>query len=534
MTTDADAMPDDATPDVAAARARAHAAYHAGDIDGCHEQVMALLSADPGDWQAATLLAAVYAAQDRQVEASGVLRQLLPFADRIPRLYQSLAVALYKSGDPDEAVAFLERELRQSGRRDTFINYLFTLGYAPGTTMATLRRQTELFHHQNVANAGITPFEHRPGPGDTPDKRLRVGYISGHFNWFQYMGFVHPILCAHDPERIQPVCLSLHPDDQFSHVYGGRVEVHRIDPADAAVAASACHDLDIDILVDLIGVDPAGQFDIVAHRPGKIQLVWQNSTGTTGNPAIDYSLGDALLIPPHHDPHYSETVLRVPTVNVAYHAYVPLPDPVPPPCLTAGRVTFGSLSLMHKVNRHCIDLWARVLHAVPDSRFVLRNGALKDPKLQRKLLAWFAAAGIAADRITVGPTPLGPGYLQHYAEIDIALGTVPVNGGTTVTEALHVGVPMLSLDWDTCLGLTGREILTAVGLGDWACPTAADLVATAAALAADRQGLADFRAGFRDRIVAERLFDAATLVREAEAVFRRIWQDWLARHAGAA
>jgi len=514
-------------PDAIAA---ARAAYQAGDMDGCHSQVMALLRADPSDWEAATLLAGVYARQDRNVEAVAVLRQLLPLADRIPKLHESLAVALYKSGEADAAVPFFEQELRRSGRRETFINYLFCLGYAASTDMDKLRRQNEAFHTQNAASRGIQPFEHRPGPADTPDKRLRIGYISGHFNWFQYMGFIHPILMAHDLDGFQPVCLSLNPDDQFSHVYQGQVDVVYVDPSDAAAAASRIRDLDIDILIDLIGVDPPGQFEIVAYRPGKLQMVWQNSTGTTGNPAIDYSLGDGLLIPPHHEPHYTERVLRVPTVNVAYHAYIPLPDPTPPPCLVNGFVTFGSLSLMHKVNPACVALWARVLQAVPGSRFVLRNSQLRDAKLREKVLAWFAAAGIGADRVTLGETPLGPAYLQHYAEIDVALGTIPVNGGTTVTEALCVGVPILSLDHDTCLGLTGREILTAVGQGEWALSKTDDFIAKAAELAADPSALATFRSDFRGRIERETLFDTATLVREAEELFRQVWRDWLAGH----
>src|SRR5438093_1253134 len=59
--------------------------------------------------------------------------------------------------------------------------------------------------------------------------------------------------------------------------------------------------------------------------------------------------------------------------------YVPpdeAPEVGPLPALEAGRITFGSLHNLAKLNDAVFDLWARVLHGLPSARLLLVRDAL--------------------------------------------------------------------------------------------------------------------------------------------------------------
>ena len=67
-------------------------------------------------------------------------------------------------------------------------------------------------------------------------------------------------------------------------------------------------------------------------------------------------------------------------------------------------------------------------------------------------------------------------FLRTYDQIDIALDTFPYNGGTTTTEALWQGVPVLSFNGDRWAARTSRSLLLAAGLDDWVAADETDYI----------------------------------------------------------
>ena len=62
---------------------------------------------------------------------------------------------------------------------------------------------------------------------------------------------------------------------------------------------------------------------------------------------------------------------------------------------------------------------------------------------------------------------MGVSHLSRYDEIDIALDPFPVNGSTTTFEALHQGVPVLTMRGDTVTGMWSASLVKRV-LGTFA------------------------------------------------------------------
>ena len=113
-------------------------------------------------------------------------------------------------------------------------------------------------------------------------------------------------------------------------------------------------------------------------------------------------------------------------------------------------------------------------------------------------------------------------FLQGYDRIDIALDTFPYNGGTTTTEALWQGVPVLTYAGDRWVARTSASLLRAAGLDAWLARDEDDLLAKASALARDPatpDRLATLRAGLRARLADSAACDTAGLCRALEQIY---------------
>src|SRR5262249_5782479 len=135
-------------------------------------------------------------------------------------------------------------------------------------------------------------------------------------------------------------------------------------------------------------------------------------------------------------------------------------DGGPLPALTNGHVTFGSFNRTSKSGQAVVDLWARVLHAVPGSRFLL--GGIRNAGMAATMAARFAAAGIPQERLTFRPHTRD--YLRFHREVDMLLDSFPYAGGTTTSTALRMGVPVLALASDTYVSRSGIILTHHVGL----------------------------------------------------------------------
>ena len=95
--------------------------------------------------------------------------------------------------------------------------------------------------------------------------------------------------------------------------------------------------------------------------------------------------------------------------------------------------------------------------------------------------------------------------------------TFPYNGGTTTTEALWQGVPVLTFNGDRWAGRTSRSLLLAAGLPEWVCNDREGYINAAIRLAhaADTPArLARLRGGLREQVRRSAACDTAGLCRE--------------------
>jgi predicted O-linked N-acetylglucosamine transferase (SPINDLY family) len=242
--------------------------------------------------------------------------------------------------------------------------------------------------------------------------------------------------------------------------------------------------------------------------------------------ALDATIADAWLVPPGHESHFSERVLRLP---LAYH-YRPqsdMPAPAPPPCLTRGHVTFGSFNQAAKLSEPALDTWARILTAAPGSHLLVKSLGLADGDTVSRLRDGLVRRGIAPDRLELrGWTVTSLAHRAAFADMDIALDSFPYAGVTTTCKALWLGVPVVTLAGARLAGRFGVMLLNAVGYADGIAADCDDYVRRAVELARSRETLSRLRVELPGRAASSGLTDADAYARSVEAVYRDLWQDW--------
>jgi predicted O-linked N-acetylglucosamine transferase (SPINDLY family) len=298
---------------------------------------------------------------------------------------------------------------------------------------------------------------------------------------------------------------------------------------DDEAAATAIRDDEIDVLVGLAPHTAGNRPRILAYRPAPVQAALYD-VGSTGLRQVDLWLTDRVLHPSDTKERFVERLAYLPTLYL--HAKPEgAPPPGPPPSLAQAPITFGSCNNPAKLSASTVALWSHVLHAVPNSRLMLKFGdRFRDSDVVRIVGGRFADRGIGAERLWLRGGALDRiRQLALLHDVDIALDPVPFNGCTTTFEALWMGVPVVTLAGDRFVGRIGASLLTASGIPELIADTPDDYVAKAAALAQDGDRLAGYRRDLRARVEASLLCDSAAHARAVEAVLRAAWHEWCRR-----
>jgi predicted O-linked N-acetylglucosamine transferase (SPINDLY family) len=502
----------------------ADALHLAGDIDAAADIYRRLLAADQGNAAAWHGLGAARLRAGAYGEANDALLRAVRLRPEEVGAWGLLAEAQFRLGDVERAIYAYRRAATVSSMRTKAEENVAII--IPGSASAG---NADVFSAryawgQHLA-AGVSPVERPPRPPS--GGKLRIGYVSAFFDKANWMKPVYGVINRHDRDRFEVHLVSLGGDP--SAAAGYREHDHdviwQVGSCDDEKIARLLAAAGIDILVDLNAYSAPKWLRLFLRRPAPVQIGWFNSFATSGLDCFDGIVGDDTVVPAGEEGFYTERVLRVRGTYLAFEVFHAVPDVAPPPCNgNQGRLTFGALASAYKVNDLTLDIWTRILRAAPMSRLLIRAATLAEPSNRDHLLARLAARGVAGERVDLEGGAAHFDFLQSYDRIDIALDTFPYNGGTTTTEALWQGVPVLTYVGDRWVARTSASILRAAGLDAWVARDEDDLVAKASALARDPatpSSLAALRAGMRTRLAASAACDTAGLRLALEQIYRQ-------------
>jgi predicted O-linked N-acetylglucosamine transferase (SPINDLY family) len=499
-------------------------------FDEAADAMQAAIVRLPEDAETHANLGGTFNDLERYEEAETSLRRALQLDPAFADAYVRLADAYQAMGRYAEAEASLRTGMSLDSAKNhgdlRHTSLLFLMGHNPAVDAESLFAEHCRIGARLESNLR-TPRPRHANVVDA-DRRLRIGFVSADFYQHPVTNFFEPILARLSPRAD----LELHAyynnskDDACTQRLRGYMHHWNMVSglSDPQLARKITDDR-VDILLDLSGHTSMNRLRVFARKPAPIQISWIGYPGTTGLRAMDYYLADRhWLAPGHFDRHFTEKLAYLPCAP-PFRPEPAAPPVTPLPALRKGHVTFGSFNRLGKITAATVGLWSQLLRTLPDS--VMLIGAIPPASRQNaRLIEWFAAHGVAAERLQFHPRCRMEAYLALHHEVDICLDTFPYSGGTTTYHALWMGVPTLTLGGPTPASLQGAAIFEHLDLKDFIAVDTSDFVAKGVHWAQQLPALAKVRAGLRERALNSSICDPHLIVETFVRATRHMWTRW--------
>ena len=466
----------------------------------------------------------------RAIEALAAFDEALRIKPDFAQAHSNRGKILQDQGRFSEAEAAYQRALAVAPSYSAaYSNYLSCLNYDPDQSDATVAAAHRACGERHGRHPGAF-LSHRNSAD--PEKPLVVGLVSADFCRHPVGFFLRPLLASSSPDQLRFACYSgRFLEDDLTAELRARASVWRstLGLSDRELAEAVRAD-GVDILIDLAGHTLGNRLSCFALRPAPVQIHWPGYYHSV--PCMDYSLWDPIQVPDGDERWFVESVMRLPDLRWCYGPPEYAPELAEPPSVRREYITFGSFNNLLKVTPSVIQLWARVLDAVPRARLLLKWATLAQPETEAYYRHLIEDVGVDPAQVELRGASPHRAMLAEYADIDIALDPFPFSGGVTTCEALWMGVPVVTLPRTRPVSRQSQAVLTALGRTEWIAEDQDDYVRIAAGLAFDLDRLAELRRDQRARIAASPLCDAPRYARNFEAALRWMWRRWCEGQSG--
>lgn len=389
---------------------------------------------------------------------------------------------------------------------------------------AALQREcAELYAPQRTALLEAPPPRVMRRDGD----KIRLAYVSGDFGNRPTTYLLAGVLEQHDREQFEVIGISLRPPDaspmgqRVQHGVDSFIDISALSDRDAINFVA---ELDIHIAVDLMGHTHGSRPGIFHGRVAPIQVNYLGFPATSGLVCMDYIMGDDFVIPDGSNGHYTEQVAVLPEcfqANDAARRIGPLPTREQVG-LPDSAFVFCSFNNSYKYNPTMFDIWCRLLLARPGSvLWLVADTAEVATNLRSEASHRCVDPGrlVFADRVPYEE------HLGRQALADLFLDTLPFNAGTTASDALFAGLPVLTCAGEAFASRMAGSLLRAAGLPELITHSLDEYERRALDLSGGGSQLQDLRA--RLHAVGSRPpFDTRRFCRHLETAYRQMW----ARH----
>ncbi|PWZ58823.1 putative UDP-N-acetylglucosamine--peptide N-acetylglucosaminyltransferase SPINDLY [Zea mays] len=501
------------------------------NLDKAVECYQMALSIKPLFAQSLNNLGVVYTVQGKMDSAASMIEKAIHANPTYAEAYNNLGVLYRDAGSITLAIHAYERCLQiDPDSRNAGQNRLLAMNYIDeGSDDKLYEAHREWGKRFMKLYPQYTSWDN----SKVADRPLIIGYLSPDYFTHSVSYFIEAPLTHHDSTVCKVVVYSgvvkadaktLRFKDKVLKKGGLWRDIYGIDEKRVA---SLVREDKVDILVELTGHTANNKLGTMACRPAPIQVTWIGYPNTTGLPTIDYRISDSLTDPPMTKQKHVEELVRLPE---SFLCYTPSPEagPVcPTPAISNGFVTFGSFNNLAKITPKVLQVWARILCSVPNSRLVVKCKPFCCENIRQKFLATLEELGLESLRVDLLPLiHLNHDHMQAYSLMDISLDTFPYAGTTTTCESLYMGVPCVTMAGAVHAHNVGVSLLSKVGLGRLVAKTEDEYVSIALDLASDVNALQELRMTLRELMMKSPVCEGERFTRGLEAAYMDMWRRY--------
>ena len=312
-------------------------------------------------------------------------------------------------------------------------------------------------------NPNVDPILNR-----SKGSKIKIGYFSADFNTHPVSFLTAELFELHDRQQFEIIAFSLAPSDgspmrlRLTQSFDQFFDVSRM--SDQAIVGLS-RELSIDIAVDLGGYTADSRTGIFASRAAPIQVSYIGYLGTMGTRYIDYLIADKTIVPQDSEPLYAEKIVFLPSyqVNDSRRKIAEKIFTREELGLPKNGFVFCCFNNNYKILPATFQSWMNILHAVEGSvLFLYADNQWAKTNLQKEA----ESRNIDPKRLVFGGHLPHDEYLSRYQICDLFLDTAPYNAGTTASDALWTGLPVLTLIGKSFASRMGASLLNAINLSE--------------------------------------------------------------------
>jgi protein O-GlcNAc transferase len=372
------------------------------------------------------------------------------------------------------------------------------------------------------------PLERAPKPLQKP-KRLRIGYFSADFHNHATMYLMAKVFEAHDSEKFEIYAYSFGPDknDEMQQRLIKAVDVFddvaNMSDKDAALLARQDK---IDIVVDLKGYTKDSRPGIFAYRAAPLQISYLGYPGTMGAEFIDYIIADSVVITEQHEKYYTENIIYLPNsyqVNDNTRMISERSVTKSEMGLPEHGFIFCCFNSNYKISPDEFEIWMRILGMVEGSvLWLLKSNKWAETNLQLEA----ESRGISRDRLIFADKLPQAEHLARQRLADLFLDTFNVNAHTTTSDALWVGLPVVTKLGKGFAARVAGSLLTAIGLPELITETEQEYEALILDLATNPERLASIKDKLAANRLSKPLFNSELFTKHLEDGYQQAYQRY--------
>jgi predicted O-linked N-acetylglucosamine transferase (SPINDLY family) len=390
-----------------------------------------------------------------------------------------------------------------------------------------LQKKSSEIYAQNkfLKNLTLGPIHKR-----SPQEKLRIGYFSADFRNHAVSILTAELFELHDKNKFEIIAFSFGADDKslmrlrLTKAFNQFIDTSGMSDMEIAKLS---RDLQIDIAIDLGGYTADNRPAIYAYRAAPIQVSYIGYLGTSGTDFIDYLMADKILVSEELQKFYSESIVYLPSYQandrkrtISDRKFTRTELGLPETSFV-----FCCFNNNYKILPATFDGWMRILKAVEESvLFLYVENELAEENLRKEA----EARGINSARLVFGRRVPNDEYLARYKSCDLFLDTFPYNAGTTASDALWAGIPVLTLKGQSFASRVAASLLNAIGLPELITNTQEEYESLAIELAMNHQKLADIKLRLANNRLTAPLFNTPLFTKNLEAAYIAMYERYQA------
>ena len=360
------------------------------------------------------------------------------------------------------------------------------------------------------------------------NEKIRLGYFSADFRNHAVSHLMAGVLECHDKEKFELVAFSMgsnESDDMRERLKASFDQFIDVSSKSDREVAQLARNLNIDIAIDLGGLTQNSRPKIFAYRAAPIQVGYIGYLGTMASYYFDYIIADETIIPPELREAYTEKIIYLPSYQandpkrkIAERVFTRQEFGIP-----SNSFIYCCFNNNYKFTPSIVDSWAKILLQVGESVILLYA---ENDTVKRNLLAEFEARGIREERVFFAERMPLAEYLARYRIADLFLDTSPYNAGTTASDALWAGLPVITFLGETFSARMGGSLLNAIGLPELVCHSQNEYEDLAIDLGKNREKLGEMKDRLAKNRLAMPLFDTPLFTRNLEIAYEKVYERY--------